>query len=287
MLTAMRSNPLIREVARSRIAQLSALITIVYLVVAAFGPQLAPHSEIEMLTLPRQAPSAEHLFGTDEIGRDIFSRMLVSARVAMTVGFVAVAIGLVFGFVMGVLAGYFGGWVDATLMRVVDVLLAFPGILLALAVITFLGPGLTNTMIAIGIGGIPGYARLVRGEVLAVLERDFISAARSLGANHMRVILKHVTPMLLSSLLVFSTAQLARAVLAEAGLSYLGLGVQPPFPSWGGMIASGQRFFLSAPYMAIYPGLAIMVLVLALNMLGDSLRDALNPQLRKATSSSE
>ncbi|MBA2668248.1 MAG: ABC transporter permease [Trueperaceae bacterium] len=283
----MRSNPLIREVARSRIAQLSALITIVYLVVAAFGPQLAPHSEIEMLTLPRQAPSAEHLFGTDEIGRDIFSRMLVSARVAMTVGFVAVAIGLVFGFVMGVLAGYFGGWVDATLMRVVDVLLAFPGILLALAVITFLGPGLTNTMIAIGIGGIPGYARLVRGEVLAVLERDFISAARSLGANHMRVILKHVTPMLLSSLLVFSTAQLARAVLAEAGLSYLGLGVQPPFPSWGGMIASGQRFFLSAPYMAIYPGLAIMVLVLALNMLGDSLRDALNPQLRKATSSSE
>ena len=287
MLRSIRSNPLFREVARSRIAQLSALITVVYLVVAMFGPQLAPYSEIEMLTLPRQAPSAEHLFGTDEIGRDIFSRMLVSARVAMTVGFVAVAIGLGFGFLMGVLAGYFGGWVDATLMRVVDVLLAFPGILLALAVITFLGPGLTNTMIAIGIGGIPGYARLVRGEVLAVLERDYISAARSLGANHLRVIVKHITPMLLSSLLVFSTAQLARAVLAEAGLSYLGLGVQPPFPSWGGMIASGQRFFLSAPYMAIYPGMAIMVLVLALNMLGDSLRDALNPQLRKATSSSE
>ena len=287
MLSALKTNPLVREVVRSRIAQVSAVVTLLYFVLAAFGPQLAPYSEIEMLTLPRQAPSAEHWFGTDEIGRDIFSRMLVSARVAMTVGFVAVGIGLVFGAVMGVLAGYFGGWLDAVLMRVVDVLLAFPGILLALAVITFLGPGLTNTMIAIGIGGIPGYARLVRGEVLAVLERDHITAARALGAAHLRVILKHVTPMLVSSLIVFSTAQLARAILAEAGLSYLGLGVQPPFPSWGGMIASGQRFFLSAPYMAIYPGMAIMVLVLALNMLGDSLRDALNPQLRKATSSSE
>ena len=286
MLRAIKTNPLVREVVRSRIAQVSAAVTLLYFVLAAFGPQLAPYSEIEMLTLPRQAPSAEHWFGTDEIGRDIFSRMLVSARVAMTVGFVAVGIGLVFGAVMGVLAGYFGGWLDSVLMRIVDVLLAFPGILLALAVITFLGPGLTNTMIAIGIGGIPGYARLVRGEVLAVLERDHITAARALGAAHLRVILKHVTPMLVSSLIVFSTAQLARAILAEAGLSYLGLGVQPPFPSWGGMISSGQRFFLSAPYMAIYPGMAIMVLVLALNMLGDSLRDALNPQLRKATSSS-
>ena len=284
MLADLSSSPLVRELTRSRIAQVSAVITLAYFILAAFGPQIAPHSEIEMLTLPRQAPSAEHWFGTDEIGRDIFSRMLVSARVAMTVGFVAVGIGLVFGTVMGVLAGYYRGWVDSALMRVVDVLLAFPGILLALAVITFLGPGLTNTMIAIGIGGIPGYARLVRGEVLAVMERDHITAALALGANHLRVIAKHVTPMLASSLIVFSTAQLARAVLAEAGLSYLGLGVQPPFPSWGGMISSGQRFFLSAPYMAIYPGMAIMVLVLALNLLGDSLRDALNPQLRKATS---
>ena len=284
MRASLRSNPLVREVVRSRIAQGSVLVTLIYVIIAAFGPQLAPYSEIEMLTLPRQAPSAEHWFGTDEIGRDIFSRMLVSARVAITVGFVAVGISLIVGSVMGIVAGYFGGWLDATLMRVVDVLLAFPGILLALAVITFLGPGLTNTMIAIGIGGIPGYARLVRGEVLSLLERDHVTAARSLGANHVRVMAKHITPLLLSSILVFSTAQLARAILAEAGLSYLGLGVQPPFPSWGGMISSGQRFFLSAPYMAIYPGMAIMVLVLALNMLGDSLRDALNPQLRKATS---
>ena len=275
-------NPLWRELRRSRIAQVSFVLTLAYLIAAAFGPALAPYSPIDMLTLPRQAPSAEHWFGTDEIGRDIFSRLLISARVAIVVGFVAVAIGLVAGGIMGVIAGYFGGWIDSVLMRVVDVLLAFPGILLALAVITFLGPGLTNTMIAIGIGGIPGYARLVRGEVLSLLERDYVAAARSLGANHLRVITKHITPMLISSVLVYSTAQLARAILAEAGLSYLGLGVQPPNPSWGGMIASGQRFFLSAPFMAIYPGMAIMVLVFALNLLGDAFRDALNPQLRRA-----
>ena len=278
----LNESPLWRELKRSRIAQVSFFLTLLYLVLAAFGPAIAPYSPTDMLTLPRQAPSAEHWFGTDEIGRDIFSRMLVSARVAIVVGFVAVAIGLVIGGVMGVMAGYFGGWIDAVFMRVIDVLLAFPGILLALAVITFLGPGLTNTMIAIGIGGIPGYARLVRGEVLSLLERDFVAAARSLGANHLRVITKHLTPMLLSSLLVYSTAQLARAILAEAGLSYLGLGVQPPNPSWGGMIASGQRFFLSAPFMAIYPGVAIMILVFALNLLGDAFRDALNPQLRRA-----
>jgi len=280
----LRQSALMRELARSRIAQLSLLVTLVYAVAALFGPSLAPYSHIDMLTLPRQAPSAEHWFGTDEIGRDIFSRMLISARVAMTVGFVAVGIGLTIGGVMGILAGYFGGWLDAVLMRVVDVLLAFPGILLALAVITFLGPGLTNTMIAIGIGGIPGYARLVRGEVLSLLERDYVAAARSLGAQHIRIMVRHLAPMLMSSLLVYSTAQLARAILAEAGLSYLGLGVQPPNPSWGGMIASGQRFFLSAPFMAIYPGVAIMMLVFALNLLGDAFRDALNPQLRRGAS---
>ena len=281
-MARLRDNPLWRELRRSRIAQISFGITLLYVLLALFGPGLAPFSATEMLTLPRQAPSAEYWFGTDEIGRDIFSRMLISARVALTVGFVAVGIGLVVGGIMGVLAGYFGGWLDAVLMRVVDVLLAFPGILLALAVITFLGPGLTNTMIAIGIGGIPGYARLVRGEVLSLLERDYVTAAKSLGANHLRVMVKHLVPLMASSVLVYSTAQLARAILAEAGLSYLGLGVQLPNPSWGGMIASGQRFFLSAPFMAIYPGTAIMVLVFALNLLGDAFRDALNPQLRRA-----
>ncbi|MEX2500812.1 MAG: ABC transporter permease [Trueperaceae bacterium] len=276
------SNPILRELLRSRIAQVSAVITLLYVIVAAFGPQIAPYDPTEMLTLPRQGPSAEHWFGTDEIGRDIFSRMLVSARVAMTVGFVAVGIGLVAGGVLGVIAGFFQGWIDSVIMRFIDVLLAFPGILLALAVITFLGPGLVNTMIAIGIGGIPGYARLARGEVLSLIERDHVVAARSLGARNLRLMAKHLFPLLVSSLLVYSTAALARAILAEAGLSYLGLGVQPPEPSWGGMISSGQRFFLTAPFMAIYPGTAIMMLVFALNLLGDVLRDALNPALRRS-----
>jgi len=280
----LRRNPIVRELVRSRIAQVSAVITLMYVILAVFGPQLAPYDPTAMLTLPRQGPSAEHWFGTDEIGRDIFSRMLVSARVAMTVGFVAVGIGLVVGGVLGVVAGFFQGWIDSVIMRAVDVLLAFPGILLALAVITFLGPGLVNTMIAIGIGGIPGYARLARGEVLSLIERDHVVAARSLGARNLRLMWKHLFPLLVSSLLVYSTAALARAILAEAGLSYLGLGVQPPEPSWGGMISSGQRFFLTAPFMAIYPGTAIMMLVFALNLLGDVLRDALNPALRRSGS---
>jgi peptide/nickel transport system permease protein len=278
----LRDNPVLRELMRSKIAQVSTVITLIYLLIAILGPFLAPYDPTSMLTLPRQTPSSSHWFGTDEIGRDIFSRLLVSARVAMTVGFVSVGISLIVGGFLGIVAGFYGGWVDTVVMRFVDILLAFPGILLALAVITFLGPGMTNTIIAIGIGGIPGYARLIRGEVLSLIERDHIPAAKALGARGLRIIAKHLMPLLLSSMLVYSTAQLARAILAEAGLSYLGLGVQPPDPSWGGMIASGQRFFLTAPYMAIYPGTTIMILVFALNLLGDALRDALNPTLRRS-----
>lgn len=274
-------SPILREIRSSSIARISIAITLVYLLAALLGPTLAPYDETTIQSLPRQSPSAEFWFGTDELGRDIYSRLLVSARIALTVGLIAVSIGLVTGGILGITAAYFGGWVDATLMRFVDVLLAFPGLLLALSVITFLGPGLTNTMIAIGIGGIPGYARLMRGEVLSLLERDYVSAARALGAHDLRIMAKHLLPLAISPLIVYSTAQLARAILAEAGLSYLGLGVQPPFPSWGGMIASGQRFFFNAPHMAIYPGLAIIGIVFALNLLGDTLRDALNPLLRK------
>ena len=165
-------------------------------------------------------------------------------------------------------------------MRLMDILLAFPGLLLALAVITFLGTGMVNTMIAIGIGGIPGYARLVRGEVLTLRKRDHVLAARSIGATNLRIMTRHILPLAMSSVLVYSTAQLARAILAEAGLSFLGLGIQPPDPSWGAMIASGQRSFLSAPALGIFPGLAIMGLVFTLNLLGDSLRDALDPHQR-------
>jgi peptide/nickel transport system permease protein len=197
-----RRNPFFRELRSSAIARFAVLVTGLYLVVALFGPLLAPYDATAITTLPRQAPSAEHWFGTDEIGRDTLSRLLVGARTALLVGTIAVSIGLGVGGMIGIVAAYFGGWLDSVLMRVVDVLLAFPGLLLALAVITFLGPGLVNTMIAIGIGGIPGYARLMRGEVLSLLERDFISAARALGAGDVRVMGRHLVPLSISPLLV-------------------------------------------------------------------------------------
>ncbi|MGI9625771.1 MAG: ABC transporter permease [Longimicrobiales bacterium] len=268
---------LLRELRRSRITQAAAIVALFYLLLGIAGPWLAPHDPLEMVSTPRQAPSAEHWMGTDEVGRDTFSRVLVGARVAITVGFLAIGIGLLVGGAIGIIAGFYGSVVDSVAMRFMDVMLAFPGLLLALAVVTFLGTGLVNTMVAIGIGGIPGYARLVRGEVLTLRGRDHVTAARAIGASDLRLMMRHILPLTLSSVLVYSTAQLARAILSEAGLSFLGLGVQPPMPSWGAMIASGQRSFLSAPAMGIFPGLAIMGLVFTLNLLGDSLRDAWDP----------
>ncbi len=275
-----KDHPFARELRRSRITQISAAVAVLYLFVGFAGPWLAPYDSLEMVSGPRLSPSVEHWMGTDEIGRDTFSRVLVGSRVALIVGFVAIGIGLLVGGAVGLLAGFYGRIVDSISMRLMDVLLAFPGLLLALAVITFLGTGLVNTMIAIGIGGIPGYARLVRGEVMTLVNRDHVLAARSLGAGNVRLMSRHILPLAMPSVLVYSTAQLGRAVLSEAGLSFLGLGVQPPVPSWGAMIASGQRSFLSAPAMGIFPGIAIMGLVFTLNLLGDGLRDASDPHER-------
>ncbi len=275
-----KDHAFVREWRRSRITQVSSAVAVLYLFVGIAGPWLAPYDPLEIVSSPRLSPSAEHWMGTDEIGRDTFSRILVGTRAALTVGFVAISIGLLIGGVIGLLAGFYGSRVDSVLMRLMDVLLAFPGLLLALAVITFLGTGLVNTMIAIGIGGIPGYARLVRGEVMTLLNRDHVMAARLLGATTLRLWTHHLLPLATSSALVYSTAQLARAILTEAGLSFLGLGIQPPAPTWGSMIASGQRSFLSAPAMGIFPGLAIMGMVFTLNLLGDSLRDAWDPHQR-------
>lgn len=275
-----RANPYLRELRRSRITQLATAVAIFYVAAALVGPLVAPYDPTDLVALPRQPPSLQHWFGSDEIGRDILSRLIFGTSVALTIEFVAIAIGLIVGGIVGMVAAYRGGTVDTILMRLMDIMLAFPGLLLALAVITFLGPGITNTMIAIGIAGIPGYARLVRGDVLSLLSRDHVLAARSLGAGDLRLMRKHLLPLAISSILVYSSAQLARAILTEAGLSFLGLGVQPPDPSWGSMIATGQRYFLSAPFMGIFPGLAIMGVVFTLNLLGDSVRDALDPHQR-------
>lgn len=279
---SLKTSPVLREIKRSRITQVSLAVALGYVFVAAFGPYLAPHDPTMIIGPPRQGPSADFLLGTDEIGRDLLSRLLLGARVAFMVAIVATSIGLVIGSIIGLVAAYFQRWTDSVLMRLMDVLLAFPGLLLALSVITILGPGLTNAMIAIGIGGIPQYARLMRGEVLGLLNRDHVLAARSIGARDLQIMLKHLIPFAIPTMLVYSTAQLARAVLTEAGLSYLGLGVQPPIPSWGGMIATGQQYFISTPMMGILPGLAIMGFIFVLNILGDSLRDALDPHERGA-----
>lgn len=277
-------SPLLAEIRRSLITQIALLVAIVYTFVAIAGPWLAPYDPTAILSAPRQPPSAAFLMGTDEIGRDLFSRLLYGTRVAYIVAIVATSVGLSGGAVLGLIAGYFSGITDSFVMRVMDILLAFPGLLLALSIITILGPGLTNAMIAIGVGGIPEYARLMRGEVLGLLGRDHVLAARSIGATDVRVMVKHLIPFAVPTMLVYSTAQLARAVLTEAGLSYLGLGVQPPTASWGGMIATGQQHLTTTPLLAVFPGLAIMGLIFVLNILGDSLRDALDPHQRGVAS---
>ena len=273
-------SPLLAEILRSPITLISLIVALGYVAVAITGPSISPHDPSAMLTMPRQPPSPAYPMGTDEIGRDVFSRIIYGTRLAFLVAIVATVIGLVVGAVLGLIAAYFSGVVDSVLMRLMDILLAFPGLLLALAVITILGPGLTNAMIAIGIGGIPEYARLMRGEVMSLLGRDHVLAARSVGARGFRIMVRHLIPFTVPTMLVYSTAQLARAVLTEAGLSYLGLGVQPPTPSWGGMIATGQQHLTTTPLLAIFPGLAIMGLIFVLNILGDSLRDALDPHQR-------
>lgn len=277
------SSPIMAEIKRSRITQISLLVAVAYVVVAIAGPWIAPYDPTAILNRPRMPGNADFLLGTDEIGRDLLSRLIYGTRVAFMVALVATSIGLVFGGILGLIAGFFAGPADTIIMRIMDILLAFPGLLLALAIITILGPGLTNAMIAIGVGGIPEYARLMRSEVLGLLGRDHVLAAQSIGATNRRIMIRHLIPFTVPTMLVYSTAQLARAVLTEAGLSYLGLGVQPPTASWGGMIATGQAHLTTTPMLAIYPGLAIIGLIFVLNILGDSLRDALDPHRRGAS----
>jgi peptide/nickel transport system permease protein len=249
------------------------------LVTAAIAPWVAPHSPIEQDLARRiEAPSAEHLFGTDDFGRDLFSRVLYGSRISLAVGVVAVLLGLVVGGTLGLVAGYYGGAADLLLMRAVDVLLAFPAILLAIAVVAALGPSLTNAMIAVGITGIPVYARLVRGVVLQVKDLEFVTAARALGARDGRILFRAVLPSCLAPILVQSTLGLATAILDAAGLSFLGLGAQPPTPEWGAMLSQGRQLVLDAPWALTFPGLAILASVLGFNLLGDGLRDLFDPR---------
>jgi peptide/nickel transport system permease protein len=243
---------------------------------ALFAPQLAPHHPLRQnLAEDLIAHSADHPLGTDKLGRDILSRVLYGGRISLLVGVSTVTLSLTIGLIIGSLAGFFGGWIDQLLMRLVDILLAFPGILLAIAFTAVLGPGLDHVVIALCLIGWTGYARLVRGEILTLREREFIHAARALGCEPRRIIMHHLLPNLLPPLMIQATFGLAAAIVAEGSLSFLGLGVEPPTPSWGSMLNDGRQFLLVAPHLTTYPGLAIMLTVLALNLVGDALQERL------------
>lgn len=226
----------------------------------------------------RRAPSWEHPFGTDRLGRDMLRRVVHGTRISLTVGFLVVFASGTVGTLLGLTAGYFRGWVDSVIMRLIDILLAFPAILLAIAIVAVRGPGLTNTMIAVSLVGIPGYARVVRSMVLSIRERDYVEAARMVGVSDLRIMFRHILPNSLSPIIVQATLGVGGAILFAAALGFLGLGAQPPSPEWGAMIGDGIPFLRQSPHMVFFPGMAIMLTVLGFNLLGDGLRDALDPQ---------
>jgi len=258
------------------------LLTVTLIVIAIAAPLLAPADPYQQDAARRlEAPSDQHPLGLDDLGRDVLSRILYGARVSLRVGFSVVILASVVGVTLGAIAGYFGGTIDVLVMRLCDILLAFPGILLAIALVAVLGPNLNNVILALATIGWVGYARLVRGQVLKVREMEYVMAAKALGAKSPRVIIRHVLPNVINPVIVMATLGLAGAILAEAALSFLGLGVQPPIPSWGAMLTAGRRYLGLANHLAIFPGAAIMLAVMGLNFLGDGLIDALDPKYRK------
>lgn len=270
----------------NRLAVAGLVVLALLVIVGVFGRAIAPYGINEIDIANRLAPpSAEHWFGTDDLGRDVLSRVLVAARVSLQVGFIAVGFSLAVGVPIGLAAGYFRGGVDSVLMRMMDILFSFPAILLAIAILAVLGPGIGNAMIAIGLVYTPIFARITRGSVLVASEEVYIRAARSLGARDSRIIFLHILPNVMAPIIVQTTLSLAFAILSEAALSFLGLGVQPPNPAWGRMLSEGRNFFQQAPWMGIFPGIAILVTVMAFNFIGDGLRDALDPKQKSVIES--
>lgn len=271
-----------RQLRRNRLAMFGFIILTLFIAGSLLAPLITPHDPIaSSLSRALQAPSQEHLLGTDELGRDLLSRILFGARISLSIGLISVAIGLSVGMPLGAFSAYYGGRFDLLVQRLIDILIAFPGILLAIIIVSIMGVGLQNVMIAIGIAYIPTYARLVRGSVLSVKEMEYVAAARSLGISDLRIIARHILPNCLSPIIVQSTFQIATAILWAAGLGFLGLGAQPPDPEWGVMLSKGRVYMRTHPYLTYYPGLAIFLVVMGFNLLGDGLRDALDPRSRK------
>jgi peptide/nickel transport system permease protein len=258
------------------------IIVVVLFLMSFLAPYITPYdpSTIDAYHV-LMPPTAQHWMGTDELGRDVFTRVIYGARISLKVGFVAVGIAVVIGTMIGLIAGYYGRWMDAILMRLVDIMLCFPTFFLILAVIAMLEPSIWYIMLVIGVTGWMGVARLVRAEVLSIRERDFILAARAIGASDLRIILRHILPNAMGPVLVAATLGVAGAILTESALSFLGIGVQPPTPSWGNILTSGKDYIGFAWWLSLYPGLAILVTVLAYNLLGEGIRDAIDPRLHR------
>jgi len=269
----------LRRLVRRRGAMVGLAVVVAFILIALLAPYLAPHDPLATSwSAIRKPPGETSLFGTDELGRDVFSRVIWGARASLLAGLVSVCISLALGVPIGLAAGYLGGWIDALISRITDAMLACPFLILAIALAAFLGPSLTNAMIAIGISATPVFIRLTRAQVLAVKVEDYVEAARALGNPHLRIAWRHVLPNVVAPLIVQATLAIAAAIIAEASLSFLGLGQQPPAPSWGSMLNTAKNYLDQAPWMAIWPGVSIFLVVLSFNLLGDGLRDALDPR---------
>ncbi len=266
---------------KRKIAVLGLIIVLLYIFMAIFADVLAPYDPTKQdLANKLQGPSSEHLLGTDETGRDLLSRIIYGARISMRVGVVAVGVAFIIGTPIGICAGYFGGKIDALLMRAMDVLMAFPGILLAILFVSILGQDLDNAILSVGIYTVPNFARTARGETLALRNSEFIEAARALGSGHIRIIFKHILVNIVAPMIILATLSFGNAILTTSGLGFLGIGAQPPTPEWGAMLSTGRQYLLTAPHVTTITGLAILFLVLGLNLLGDGLRDVLDPKMK-------
>ncbi len=269
----------LRRLVRRRGAMVGLAMVAFFVLMAILAPWISPHDPLATSwSMVRKAPAAGYWFGTDEIGRDVLSRVIWGARASLLAGVVSVCISLLVGVPIGLVAGYLGGWADMLISRLADAMLACPFLILAIALAAFLGPSLTNAMIAIGIAATPVFIRLTRAQVLAVKVEDYVEAARAVGNSHLRIALRHILPNIVAPLIVQATLAIAAAIIAEASLSFLGLGQQPPAPSWGSMLNTAKNYVENAPWMAVWPGVSIFLLVLSFNLLGDGLRDALDPR---------
>ena len=273
-----------QRLARNKMAMLGLAILVVLVLCAVFADVIADYETkvvAQNIANRLKGPSAEHWFGTDEFGRDIFARIIHGSRVSLVVGLISVSVSLILGGILGAFAGFYGGRIDNVIMRVMDIFLAVPSILLAMTIVAALGSSLVNVMLAIGVSGIPTYARIVRAAVMSVKDQEFVEASRAIGATNITTIFREIIPNCLAPIIVQATLSVAGAILSTASLSFIGLGVQPPDPEWGAMLSGGRNFLRDAVHVTLFPGLAIVITILALNLLGDGLRDALDPRLKQ------